>query len=91
MTLIIKLKFEFRIDIIFFFTEKYKFIIFWWTKYNIFFATLGIPYLVILDENNSIITKEGRMEVNEDPDGEVCLLVQTIWLFKKERNIYFYS
>ncbi|GFR31757.1 nucleoredoxin [Trichonephila clavata] len=30
----------------------------------------GIPCLVILDENNSIITKEGRMEVNEDPEGE---------------------
>ncbi|KFM62101.1 Nucleoredoxin, partial [Stegodyphus mimosarum] len=30
----------------------------------------GIPCLIILDENNHVITKEGRMEVNEDPDGE---------------------
>ncbi|GFU61415.1 nucleoredoxin, partial [Nephila pilipes] len=30
----------------------------------------GIPCLIILDEDNSIITKEGRMEVNEDPEGE---------------------
>ena len=31
----------------------------------------GIPCLIMLDKSNSIITKEGRMEVNEDPDGEV--------------------
>lgn len=31
----------------------------------------GIPCLIMLDKNNSVITKEGRMEVNEDPDGEV--------------------
>ncbi|CAL1276976.1 unnamed protein product [Larinioides sclopetarius] len=30
----------------------------------------GIPCLIIVDENNSVITKEGRMEVNEDPEGE---------------------
>ncbi|GIY04447.1 nucleoredoxin [Caerostris extrusa] len=34
------------------------------------FGVGGIPCLIILDENNSIITKEGRVEVNEDPEGE---------------------
>ncbi|XP_054710416.1 nucleoredoxin-like [Uloborus diversus] len=30
----------------------------------------GIPSLILLDESNFVITKEGRLEVNEDPDGE---------------------
>lgn len=36
-----------------------------------FYFPKGIPCLIMLDKNNSLITKEGRMEVNEDPDGEV--------------------
>lgn len=36
-----------------------------------FYFQKGIPCLIMLDKNNSLITKEGRIEVNEDPDGDV--------------------
>ena len=35
----------------------------------------GIPTLIILDSNLSIITKEGRNLVNEDPEAKVRLNV----------------
>jgi Thioredoxin-related protein len=33
----------------------------------------GIPTLVLLDADGSVITTDGRGEVNEDPIGEVSL------------------
>lgn len=31
----------------------------------------GIPTLIILDEHNDVVTRDGRFEVLEDPEGEV--------------------
>jgi len=33
------------------------------------FNVLGIPYLVLIDNNGNIITENGRAEITEDPDG----------------------
>jgi len=35
----------------------------------------AIPTLVILSPEDNIITSEGRLEVNEDPDGFVSLQI----------------
>lgn len=33
----------------------------------------GIPTLVIVNENNEILTRDGRCEVVEDPEGDVSI------------------
>ena len=38
------------------------------------FDVHGIPTLVLIDTDGSLITDDGRGEVNEDPDGEVILI-----------------
>jgi len=39
------------------------------SKLNEFFEVEGIPTLIILDENNKVITKEGQAAVGADPEG----------------------
>jgi len=46
------------------------------------FNVRGIPYLVLTDNNGNIITKNGRAEIMEDPDGLVkyfkCIIRRNI-------------
>jgi len=38
---------------------------------TVFVIMLGIPALVLLDENDEVITAEGRFVISKDPEGKV--------------------
>lgn len=51
-----------------------------------FLCIVGIPMLVILDENNEVITSNGRGAVSKDKDGEAsCGLVAVEYSLKLPR------
>ena len=42
--------------------------------------SIGIPTLVIVDENGKVITANGRGAVTMDPTGEVCDRLSTYYV-----------
>lgn len=45
-------------------------------KLTLLYGIQGIPTLILLNSDGSLITEDGRGEINDDPEGTVRLLMK---------------
>ena len=41
---------------------------------------LGIPTLIIVDENGEILSSNGRANISNDPEAEVSAMPEVFWM-----------